>query len=324
MKLTVRVFACLLASFAGSAFAAGPGGYPARPVKIVVPFAPAGPTDVMARLIAQKLSESLGQQFFVENHAGAGGNIGMTLVAKSTPDGYTLLVASSSYVVNPSLYANNPYDPYKDFAPITLAAASPNILVVNPNVPAKSVKELIDLMKSNPGKYSVANPGIGTTPQLAAELFKLTYKLDQSSVPFGGAGPAIQSAVAGHTPVAFSALPPTAPQVAGGKLRALAVTSNKRSSALPDVPTMEEAGAKGQQSETMQGIFAPAETPKDLVTFLNAEIAKVMAMPDVKKKCDELGFDIVADKPDQFAAYIKSEVDKWAKVITDAKIEKIK
>src|SRR6187549_4191165 len=158
-------------------------GYPDHPVKIVVPFAPAGPTDVMARLIAQKLSESLKQQFYIENHPGAGGNIGMTQVAKSPPDGYTILVASSSYVVNPSLYAKNPYDPYKDFAPVTLAAASPNIVVVHPDVPAKSMKELVDYIKANPGKSSIANPGVGTTPQLAAELFKLQLKLDATSVP---------------------------------------------------------------------------------------------------------------------------------------------
>ena len=307
-----------------SAQAAGPGGYPNKPVKVVVPFAPAGPTDVMARLIAQKLSEALGQQFYVENHAGAGGNLGMTLVAKSPPDGYTILVASSSYVVNPSLYAKNPYDPYKDFSPVTLAAASPNILVVHPDLPAKSVKELIELIRANPGKYTIANPGVGTTPMLGGELFKLQLKLDATSVPFGGAGPAIQSAVAGHTPIAFTALPPTAPQVQGGKLRGLAVTAAKRSSALPDVPTMEEAGIKGQQSETMQGIFLPGGAPKDLVDFLNAEIVKVMAMPDVKDKCAQLGFDVVADKPDEFAAYIKSEVEKWGGVIRDAKIPQIK
>ena len=325
MKLIARILvACAAVLIAGPALAAGPGGYPNKPVKIVVPFAPAGPTDVMARLIAQKLSEGLGQQFYVENHAGAGGNIGMSLVAKSAGDGYTILVASSSYVVNPSLYANNPYDPYKDFAPVTLAAASPNILVVNPEVPAKTVKELIDLVKANPGKYSIANPGVGTTPQLAAELFKLSLKLDMTSVPFGGAGPAIQSAVAGHTPIALTALPPTSPQVQGGKLRGLAVTSAKRSATLPDVPTMEEAGAKGQESETMQGIFVPASTPKDLVNFLNAEIAKVMALPEVKDKCAQLGFDVVADKPEHFAGYIRSEVEKWSKVIKDANIPQIK
>jgi tripartite-type tricarboxylate transporter receptor subunit TctC len=297
--------------------------YPNHPVKVIVPFAPAGPTDVMARLIAQKLSENLKQQFYIENHAGAGGNLGMTAAAKAAPDGYTIMVASSSFVVNPSLYAKNPYDAFKDFAPITLAAASPNILVVNPEIPAKTVKELIELLKANPGKYNIANPGIGTTPQLAAELFKLTYKLDAASVPFGGAGPAIQNAVAGHTPIALTALPPTASQVQGGKLRGLAVTSAKRSSALPDVPTMAEAGVQGQESETMQGILVPAGTPKEIVELLNREIVKVMALPDVQAKCATLGFDVVANSPQEFAAYIKKEVEKWGKVIKDAKVPQI-
>jgi tripartite-type tricarboxylate transporter receptor subunit TctC len=321
MKVATRIIILFAALLAGGVAQAT--GYPDHPVKVVVPFAPAGPTDVMARLIAQKLSEALKQQFYVENHPGAGGNIGMTQVAKSAPDGYTILVASSSYVVNPSLYAKNPYDPFKDFAPVTLAAASPNILVVNADFPVKSVKELVDLIKKEPGKYNYAMPGTGTTPHLAGELFKLTFKLDLATVPFNGAGPAIQSAVAGHTPIAFTALPPTAPQVQGSKLRGLAVTSDKRSSALPDVPTMAEAGVTGQESETMQGIFLPAGTPKEIVDLLNREIAKAMAMPDVKEKCAQLGFDPVADKPDEFVAYIKKEVEKWAKVIKDAKIPQI-
>jgi tripartite-type tricarboxylate transporter receptor subunit TctC len=321
MKVAARLVAIAVAVLAPGATQAA--SYPDHPVKIVVPFAPAGPTDVMARLIAQKLSESLKQQFYVENHPGAGGNIGMVQVAKSAPDGYTILVASSSFVVNPSLYAKNPYDPFKDFAPVTLAAASPNILVVNADFPAKTVKELVDLVTKNPGKYNYAMPGTGTTPHLAGELFKLTFTLDLATVPFNGAGPAIQSAVAGHTPVAFTALPPTAPQVQGGKLRGLAVTATKRSSALPDVPTMAEAGVTGQESETMQGIFLPAGTPKDIVGLLNREIAKAMALPDVKEKCAQLGFDVVANTPDEFALYIKKEVDKWGKVIKDANIPQI-
>jgi len=322
MKAATRIFALAAAVFVGGA--AQGASYPDHPVKIVVPFAPAGPTDVMARLIAQKLSESLKQQFYVENHPGAGGNIGMTQVAKSAPDGYTMLVASSSYVVNPSLYAKAPYDPYKDFTPITLAAASPNIIVVNSSFPAKSVKELIEILKKEPGKYTIANPGIGTTPQLAAELFKLSLHLDATSVPFGGAAPAIQSAIAGHTPIAFSALPPTSPQVKSGTLRGLAVTSAKRSAALPDVPTLAEAGVKEQESETMQGILAPAKTPKEIVDKLNKAIAKIMTMDDVKAKCAQLGFDPVGNSPEQFAAYIKKEVDKWGKVIKEAKIPQIK
>ncbi len=325
MRLIVRtLLACIAMLLPASGITpATAAGYPDKPVKIIVPFAAGGPTDVMARLIAQKLSENLKQQFFIENHAGAGGNLGMTQVARSAGDGYTILVASSSFVVNPSLYAKNPYDAFKDFAPITLAAASPNVLVVNPDIPAKTVKELIELLKANPGKYTIANPGIGTTPQLAAELFKLSLNLDATSVPFGGAAPAVQSTVAGHTPIAFAALPPTAPQVAGGKLRALAVTSAKRSPALPDVPTLAEAGVKEQLSETMQGILVPAATPKDIVELLNREIVKVMALPDVQAKCAQLGFQVVANTPQEFATYIKSEIDKWRKVIKDANIKRI-
>lgn len=297
--------------------------FPERPVKLIVPFAPAGPTDVMARLIAQKLSDRFKQQFYVENHAGAGGNIGMAMAAKAAPDGYTILVASSSFVVNPSLYAHNPYDPYKDFAPVTRAAATPNVLVVHDSIPARSVKELIALLSKEPGKYTIANPGIGTTPQLAAELFKLSFKLDAASVPFQGAGPAMQSAIAGHTPIAFSALPPAAPMVQAGKLRALAVTSAKRSAALPNVPTMTEAGVPGQESETMQGIFVPAGTPPTIVKQLHDAIVEVMALPDVQAKCAQLGFDVVADTPEEFSAYIRKEVEKWARVIRDAKIQQI-
>jgi tripartite-type tricarboxylate transporter receptor subunit TctC len=304
--------------------AATAAGYPEKPVKIVVPFAAGGPTDVMARLIAQKLSESLNQQFYVEDRPGAGGNIGMMEVARAAADGYTILVASSSFVVNPSLYASNPYNAFKDFAPVTLAAASPNILVVNSSFPAKSVQELIDLISKNPGKYTIANPGIGTTPQLAAELFRLSFKLDTTSVPFGGAAPAIQSAIAGHTPIVFSALPPTSPQVKAGTLRGLAITAAKRSAALPDVPTMAEAGVKDQESETMQGILVPGGTPKPVIDLLNREIVKAMGLPDVKDKCAQLGFDPVANTPDEFAGYIKKEVDKWAKVIKDADIPQIK
>lgn len=321
-KLLTGAAAILLAT--GTAFAqGGPGGYPNKPVKVVVPFAPAGPTDVMARLIAQKLSENLHQQFYVENQPGAGGNLGMHAVAKAAGDGYTIVVASSSFTVNPSLYAKNPYDPFKDFAPVTLAAASPNILTVHPSVPAKTVKELVDLVKASPGKFSYANPGVGTTPHLAGELFKLSLKLDIATVPFGGAGPAVQSAVAGHTPIAMTALPPTAPQVKEGKLRALAVTGSVRSAALPDVPTMAQAGVADQESETMQGILLPASAPKELVAFLNREIVKVMALPDVKAKCADLGFDVVANTPEQFATYIKTDVAKWEKVIKEAKIPQI-
>src|SRR5215211_523275 len=295
--------------------------YPARPVKMIVPFAPGGPTDVIARVIGQKLSERLGKQFLVENRAGAGGNIGMGVAASAPADGYTLLVVSSSFVVNPSLYTNKSYDPYKDFAPITLAAASPNVLVVHPSIPVHNVKELIAYFKANPSKRSYASPGIGTTPHLSGELFRLSQGLDLVNVNLNGAGPTITSVVGGHTPVAFTATPPAAPHVKQGTLRALAVTSGKRSPALPDVPTMAEAGFPNQEADTLQGILAPAGTPKRIVDLLHREMVAILAMPDVKEKLSSLGFEPVGNTPEEFAARIKSEIARWGKVIKDANIK---
>jgi tripartite-type tricarboxylate transporter receptor subunit TctC len=297
--------------------------YPNHPVKIIAPFAAGGPSDLIGRLLADKLSKTLGQQFYVEDHAGAGGNIGMTQVARSAPDGYTILVASSSYLVNPSLYANSPYDPFKDFAPVTLAVDSPNGLFVHPSVPAKTVKELIALMKADPGKYPIANSGLGTTPMLASELFKLTFKLDVTTVPYNGGAPVIQAVVGNQAPTGFATLPPAYPQLVAGTLRALAVTSAKRAESLPDVPTMAEAGVENQESDTMQGIFVPAGTPPDVVALLNREIVNALQLPDVQAKCKQIGFDVVGDTPAEFAAYIKKEVDRWHKVIVDAKIPQI-
>jgi tripartite-type tricarboxylate transporter receptor subunit TctC len=295
--------------------------YPDRPVKVIVPFAPGGPTDVMARIIAQKLSDNLGKQFYVENQAGAGGNLGMGNAARAAPDGYTVLVVSSSFVVNPTLYAKIPYDPFKDFAPVTIAADTPNILTINPSVPAKNVKELVALINANPGKYNFASAGTGTTPHLSGELFRLSLKLDLVHVPFGGAGPAIQSTIAGHTPIAFTALSPTVPFVKEGQLRALAVTSEKRSAALPAVPTMAEEGLTGQEARTMQGVLVPAGTPKRIIDLLHREIVKIVALPDVKERFDALGFDPVVNTPDEFAAIIRLEVPRWGKVIKDANIK---
>src|SRR6266481_6808515 len=228
--------------------------YPAHAVKVIVPFSPAGPTDIIARMIAQKLSESLGKQFYVENITHAGGNTGMGIAAKAAPDGYTILVHGSNFIVNPSLYATIPFDPYRDFAPVTLAGTMPNVIVVHPSVPARSVNELIALVKANPGKYNYAHPSTGTTPHLAGELFKLTFGLDLVTVPFNGAGPAVQSVVAGHTPIGFFALPPVATNIKSGNLRALAVLAKRRSATIPDVPTMEESGIPNQESDALTGV----------------------------------------------------------------------
>jgi tripartite-type tricarboxylate transporter receptor subunit TctC len=317
-----RVLAgCAGLLLAGAGSAQSP--YPDRPVKIIVPFAAAGPTDVVARLIAQKLSEKFGQQFYTENMGGAGGNLGMAAVARSPADGYTILFSSSSYTVNPSLYAKSPYDPDRDFAPVTKAAGSPNGLFVHPSIPAKSVKELVDLLKANPGKYTFASPGIGTTPHLSSELFKLTFGLDFALAPFPGGGPSIQSVVGGHTPMCFQAIPPATPLVKDGKLRALAITAKTRSPALPDVPTLDELGIKGQEAETMQGVLVPAGTPKPIVDLLQTEIARIVNLPDVRDKMLAMGLEPDGMSPAEFAAYIKADVAKWKKVIADAKIPQI-
>ena len=318
----------LAAALIGAAFSAsaadsstGSGAYPSRPVRMIVPFAPGGPTDVIARVIAQKLTEIWGQQVVVDNRAGAGGNIGMGLAASSPPDGYTILLSSSSIVVNPSLYAKIPYDPYKSFIPVTNAAASPNVFTVHPSVAAKSMQDLVALAKSNPRKYNVATPGVGTTPDLGAELFKMTTQADIVRVPYGGAGPAVAAVVGNQVPIGCTALPPTTPHIQAGRLRALAVTSAKRSSALPDVATMAEAGIKGQEADTLQGVLLPAGAPKAVVSRINSDIVRILAQPDVKERVAGLGFEIVASSPDQFAAQIKTEIAKWGKVIRAANIK---
>jgi tripartite-type tricarboxylate transporter receptor subunit TctC len=313
-----RSIALAMLVAASAAFAQS---YPDRPVKLIVPFAPAGPTDVIARIVADKLSASLGQQFYVENRAGAGGNIGTGAVAQAPADGYTLLVASTGLVVNPSLFAKVPYDPVKDFAPISLVAVSPNVLIVHPSVAAQSVKELVALIKANPGKYSYATAGVGSTPHLSGEMFRISQGIDLVVVQFGGAGPAIQNTVGGHTPIAVTALPPAAPQIKEGQLRALMVTGEKRVSSLPDVPTAAEAGLVGQEAYTLTGLLAPAGTPKSVVDLIHREVVKIVALPDVQRRLDQLGFQVVANAPDEFAAQIKTEMEKWAKVIRDANIK---
>jgi tripartite-type tricarboxylate transporter receptor subunit TctC len=294
--------------------------YPAKPVRVIVPFAAGGPTDVFARLIALGLSRALGQQFYVDNQPGAGGNIGMGAGARAAPDGHALTVVSTSFVVNPSLYAKIPYSPTKDFAPVTLAAASPNVLVVHPSIPATTVKELIAFLRSNPGKYSIAHPGVGTSSQLGGEMFKHSQDLDLVSVPFNGSAPAVQSALAGHTPIALVVLTPVVPHAKEGKLRALAVTTAKRSPALPEVPTLAEAGLPDQESDTMQGVLAPAGTPEPVIAMLHREIDKVMADPEVAQKMAALGFEKIASTPDELARRIRADIPKWAKVIQTANI----
>jgi tripartite-type tricarboxylate transporter receptor subunit TctC len=322
MSVIVRIAALCAAVFVASAAFAQ--NYPSRLVRIIVPFPAGGPTDVMARLIGQKLSERLGQQFIIENIAGAAGNIGMGNAARSAGDGYTILFVSSSYVVNPSLYNKPPYDPDRDFEPVTKAAAATHALIANPSVAARDVKELVAAIKADPAKYSIASPGTGTTPSLSIELFRQSLGLnDLLVVPFSGGTPAIQSVVAGHTPLSFQAIPPATALIRDGKLRAFAVTSLKRAAALPDVPTLDELGIKGQEAETMQGVLVPAGTPKEIVDLLQREIATILALPEVKDKVLTLGFEPSGITPAEFGAYIKAEIAKWRKVIEDGKIPKI-
>jgi tripartite-type tricarboxylate transporter receptor subunit TctC len=299
---------------------AAPNSYPNRPVRVIVPFAPGGPTDIVARLLAQKLSEHLNGQFYVENIGGAGGNLGMGAAARSAPDGYTLLLVSSSYMVNPSLYPHVPYD-QKDFSPVTLPAYAPNVLVAHPSLPAKSAKDLAESIKTNPGRYSFASPGAGTSAYLSGELFKLSLGAELVHVPFNGSAPAIQSVLGGHTPFGFVVLAPAVPHIKEGKLRGLAVLSAHRSGALPDVPTISEAGFPGQEADTLIGVLAPAGTPKAIVDLLHREIVRSVALSDVRERLDAIGFVPVANTPDEFAAVIRAESERWAKVIRAAKIK---
>jgi tripartite-type tricarboxylate transporter receptor subunit TctC len=296
-------------------------GYPTRAVRVVVPFAPGGITDVLARLIAEKWSENLGKQFYVENVTGGSGNIGMGQAAKATPDGYTILTAFVSYVVNPALFAKVPYDPVRDFDPIGLAVTSTTVLVVNPQVPAKTVDELIALIRANPGKYNYASAGSGTSSHLAGEQFRLSLGLDIVHIPYTGGAPAIASVVAGHTPIGLAAPNVAIPQIQDGKVRALAVTSAARAQTLPDVATMAEAGHPGIEGESWVGFVAPAGTPKDIVATLNREIVRILAQPDMKDRLATLGFDPVGGTPDEFASRIKSELAMWTKVIRAAGIK---
>jgi tripartite-type tricarboxylate transporter receptor subunit TctC len=317
MARYTRLLFALCFAVASTAFAAE-ASYPTRPIRIIVPFAPGGSTDVIARLIGQKLTEAWGQQVIVDNRGGAGGNLGMGLAAKATPDGYTILAVSSSYMVNPTLYSKATYDPFKSFIPITNAAAAANVFTAHASLPAKSMKELIALLKKDGKKYNIGTPGVGTTPDLSVELLKMTEQLDIVRVPYGGAGPAVAAVAGNQVPIACTVLPPVLPHIQAGRLRGLAVTTAKRSAALPDVPTMAEAGFKGQEADTLAGLLVPAGTPKPVVDKISAEVQRILAQPEIRERIVGLGFYMIASTPEQFAAQIKTEVAKWGKVIRSA------
>ena len=293
--------------------------YPTRPVRVIVPFAPSGPTDVFARIIAQQLSENFGKQFIVQNIAGAVGNIGTGQAARSAHDGYTILITVNSYVVNPILYNKIPYDPFRDFDPVTLAADAPVGFWINPSVPAKSLRDLVALIRANPGKFSYASGGVGGSGHLLAEQFRLSQGLDLVHVPFGGGGPAIASTVAGHIPIASTQLAPAVPHITAGKLRALAIT--KHSQFFPDVPTMGEAGYPDIDGTDWVGVLVPAGTPKEIINLLNRTFDMIMARPNTTERLAILGFAPVASTPEEFGARIRVEIELWAKVIRAANIK---
>ena len=282
---------------------------------------PGGPTDVLGRLVAQKLSEQFGKQFYVENIGGAGGNLGLGQGARAQADGHTVVVIPPNLVVNPLMYDTVPYDPHNSFDPITVAVRSPTVLTVHPSLKANTVKDLVALIKGGKDKYSFASPGIGTPPHLIGEHFRLSLDLDLVHVPFNSAGLAVGSVLAGHTPIAFTSLPPAVPQIKEGKLRALAVTSRGRSSALADVPSMTEAGYPDIEGEGWFAFIVPAGTPKEITSVLHREIVRANALPEIKEKMATLGFEIVGNSPDEASALFKAESVKWAKVIQQAGIK---
>jgi len=325
MKLPRRLF---LYALAAEVFAlpllsrlAKAQDYPTRPVKLIVPYAAGGPTDVCARLIAQKLSEHFGRQFYVENIGGAGGNIGTGQAAKAPPDGHTVLITVNSHVINPVLYERVPYDPYDDFEPVTLAVKFSTAFFVHPSLPVTSVREFVSFARANAGKYSFASAGLGTPSHLLGELFRITQGLDLVHVPYNGSAPAVASVSGGHTAIGFAALSAAAPLAMEGRLRILATMSKNRSQALPEVPTIAEAGFPDLDGDGWVGVLVPAGTPKEIAAMLNREINRIISQTDTKERLAALGFDPVGTTSEEFAAQLRVEADKWGKVIRAANLK---
>jgi tripartite-type tricarboxylate transporter receptor subunit TctC len=309
--------ACLLAAMTMPALAAESAqNYPSKPIRLVVPFTPGGSTDILARVIGMKLTEAWGRQVVIDNRPGAGGNIGVDLVAKSPADGYTLVMGHiGTFGVNPTLYPKLPYDPIRDFQPITLVALVPNMLSVNPALPAKSVKELLALAKAKPGTINFGSGGNGSAAHLAGEYFKLMSKTEITHIPYRGTSPAVTDLIAGQIQMIITGVPPTLNFVKTGKLRALAVATSKRLPLLPDLPTISEAGVPGYEATQWYGVLAPAGTPKPIVAKLNAEMAKAIKGPDVREKLAADAAEPVGNSPEEFGAFIKKEIARWAPVI---------
>ncbi|MBI3068301.1 MAG: tripartite tricarboxylate transporter substrate binding protein [Betaproteobacteria bacterium] len=310
--------AVLVASGAGEARAQA---YPAKPVRFIVPFAPGGSSDILARAISQKLAEGLGQPVVIDNRGGAGGNIGAEVAAKAAPDGYTVFFSTSGVVnVNPSLYRKLAFDPARDFAPVSIVASLPNMLVVHPSVPARSVKELISLARSRPGALNYASGGSGTSNHLAGELFKTLARVDVTHVPYKGGGPAVVAVLSGEVALLFATMPSALPHVKANRLRALAVTTTKRSHAAPQLPTVAESGLPGFEVAIWVGALVPAGTPKEIIGRLHAEIVRTLKVAEVRGRLLGEGYEPVGNTPEQMAANIKTETAKWAKVVKSAGI----
>ncbi|MCZ8146848.1 MAG: tripartite tricarboxylate transporter substrate binding protein [Roseomonas sp.] len=316
MKVDRRALLAGLAALPLARPALAQAAWPARPVRVVGPFAPAGATDILGRLTATELGNALGQSFVVENRAGAGGNLGSDLVAKSPPDGYTLLFGAAGNIgINPSLFANMPYDPARDLAPVSLIAEVTNILVVHPSVNARSVQELIALGRTTPGGLVYASSGNGSTIHLSAELFASMTRLPMTHVPYRGSGPAMADLLAGRVALMFDNLPSALPHVREGRLRALAVTAARRSPMLPDVPTIAEAGVPGYEATSWFGLFVPTGTPRDIIERMAREMAAFARRPEVAERIRALGAEPITNTPDEFAAMVRAEIDKWGAVV---------
>ena len=315
-------FASLLTAFAVTQRVAMAESYPSHAVKLVMPYPPGGPGDALARIVAQKLSEGSGSSFYVENQPGAAGTIGAAAVANAPPDGYTVLLANQDLVIQPIIKAKVPYDLFKSFVPVSQIVAAPEMVLVHPSLPAGNMKELIALLRANPGKYSYASPGYGTSPHLACEwLFRLTYGLDVTHIPFQGAAPAVMSTLSGQTPILHIVRSAVVPYIKDGKLRPLAVASLKRSEVFPDVPTLEEALLPGHEVGFWMGALAPAGTPADIVQWLQSRIATMVTLPDVKERLATLGFDAASGTSQAFAHHIKAEYELWGRIVRDAHLK---
>jgi tripartite-type tricarboxylate transporter receptor subunit TctC len=308
-------------TFSATAAAQAQQTYPNRPIRFILPFATGGGTDIAARLFGQKLGEAFGQQVVVDNRAGAGGIIGTEVAARAAPDGYTLMMAGVNHSVIPSLHKKVPYDPVADFAPISMLAEYPHLLLVHPTVPAKSVKELIALAKAKPGQLNYASGGAGSVAHITAELFKNLAGVNFVHVNYKGTGPALIGFLAGEASVAFYSVSATAQHVKAGRLRALATTGGKRSPSLPDLPTIAEAGVPGYEAYNWAGVLAPARTPKPIITKLHGELVRILQLPDIKQRLAAIDFEPVGNTPEEFGAFIRKEVVKWAKVVKGAGIQ---